>query len=265
MWMSRAAAVLLAGLAVAATAALPLMARPAPAVAAAPRADLAIATSPVAGKVGQAVDVKYVIRNNGPNAVLPLSWVVDVVAPAGTQIVNAGTAACEVVTAGRHLRCRYGFGLASGDRKSLTVRVRVENVPTGCGRLALTYSDDPRPGNNTANIRITVDGLPASCAVASRSPSPSPKPSRTRASASPSPTSSEPAEPTEDETSAEETYAPLTPSGGEDGGGLGLGSILVIGGGAVLVALGGLLVWRLLRTDPDDDYEDDDATGPIRF
>lgn len=259
MWMSRVVAALLAGLAAAAAVAFSSAAQ-----AAAPRADLAIAASAVGGKVGQGVDVRYVIRNNGPETVLPLSWVVDVVAPAGTRIVNTGAAACEVVTTGSHLRCRYPVTVKSGDRLNATFRVRIDKAPTGCGRLALTYSDDPRPGNNAANVRVTVDGLPANCA-ATATKSPSPKASRSR-TASPSASPSEVVEPGALETSDEVTAAPPVAAGAEGDSGMGLGGMLVIGGGAILVALGGLLVWRLLRADPEDDWDPDDGdTRPLRL
>jgi hypothetical protein len=229
------------------------------AVAAAPKADLAIATAPAAGTVGLAVDVRYVLRNNGPQAVAALSFAVDILAPHGTQIISPGGGSCQVITPGEQLRCRYGFQLAAGERHALALRLKIVTAPTGCGRVALTYANDPRPVNNAANVRVTVDGKPGSCA-ATTSPSASPKPSRTKASASATPT----AEVTEglpaDSTEAELTAAPQ--AGSDDiGGGTSFGSVLVIGGGVILVGLGGLLIWRMLRKDPDD--YDDDATGPI--
>jgi len=254
MWMRRTlaglAGVLVAWLAIGGGTALAAM----------PKADLAIGVSTSAGIVGQAVDVRYVIRNNGPNAVAPLTFVLDIVAPRGTQIISAGGGACEVVTIGEHLRCRFGFQLASGERRALALRLKVVAAPSGCGRMGLAYGNDPRPANNVANIRVTVDGKPGSCA-ATASSSASPKPTRTKASASPSPSFD-----ATDEPSANQTGEQSTPLAGADveevGGGTSLGSILVIGGGVILVGLGGVLIWRMLRKEPEDDY-DDDVTGPI--
>jgi hypothetical protein len=228
------------------------------ALAAVPKADLAIGVSTSAGIVGQSVDVRYVIRNNGPGLVAPFTFVLDIVAPRGTQIISAGGGACEAVVAGEHLRCRFGFQLASGERHALALRLKVVTAPSGCGRMGLAYGNDPRPANNVANVRVTVDGKPGNCTATS---SPTPKPTRTKASATPSPSFDATQEPAVDQTSEQPT--PVVGADVDDvGGGTSLGSILVIGGGAILVGLGGLLIWRMLRKEPEDDV-DGDATGPI--
>ncbi|NUR29561.1 MAG: hypothetical protein HOV83_27560, partial [Catenulispora sp.] len=61
--------------------------------------------------------------------------------------------------------------------------------------------------------------------------------------------------------SASDSPSPLPlAAGNTDGGGLGLGSVLVLGGGALLVGVGGVIMWRLLRKDPEDDLEDETQT-----
>ncbi|NUT19417.1 MAG: DUF11 domain-containing protein [Hamadaea sp.] len=251
MWMRR----VLAAVAVALVAGLATGA--ATAYAAPTTADLAVAAAGVTGRVGQAVDVRYTVRNNGPNGVL--SYTVDLAAPPGTRIVSTGGGLCQPAT-GTHVKCTYG-ALASGARRQLTLRLRIDSAPTSCGALSVGYADDPRPGNNRAGIRVVVDGQPRNCSGTVTSPTPKPTKSRV----SPTPTD----EPTVDVTGAadettgtEDSPQPQTLPQDTVDGGLGLGSFLVIGGGAVLVSLGGVLLWWMLRKDPGDD-DPDDATGPI--
>ncbi|NUO57161.1 MAG: hypothetical protein HOV78_10880 [Hamadaea sp.] len=251
MWMRRvlaaAAAALVAGLATGA----------ATAYAAPTTADLGVSASAVTGRVGQAVDVRYVLRNNGPQSAAPLTYTVHITAPPGTRIVSTGGGVCQPAT-GTQARCVYSAALADGARRQLTLRLRIDSAPTGCGAVAISYADDPRPGNNSAAVRVAVDGRPRTCSGTGTSPTPKP----TKSKVSPTPTD----EPTVDVTdeAAEETAtdSPQPQVMPRDTvGGLGLGSVLVIGGGAVLVSLGGVLLWWMLRKDPEDDL--DDTTGPI--
>jgi hypothetical protein len=253
MWMRR----LLASAAAAVVATLATGAMTA--YAAPTTADLAIAASTAQGHVGQGVDVRYVLRNNGPNAAAPLTYAVDIVAPPGTRIVSTGGGACQVISEGEHVRCRYGQQLAAGDRRQLALRLFVESVPTGCGGMAISYADDPRPSNNVTKVRVTVGGVPRSCLGSTTA---SPTPTKTKASPSVSPTVDVTETAPDDTISPEDTFAPAAEPQDTVGGGLGFASILVIGGGAVLVSLGGVLIWWMLRRDPDDEA-DDDATRPI--
>jgi len=248
MWMRRVlaavAAALVAGLATGAVTAY----------AAPTTADLAIAASARSGKVGLAVDVPYVIRNNGPQTAV--GFTVEITAPPGTRIISTGGGICQPAT-GATARCTFGQ-LASGARRQLALRLRIDSAPTGCGAMAVNYGDDPRPGNNATNVRVTVDGQPRSCS-GSTSPTATPKPTKTKSSPTATPTE-EITEAAPVETTADETFG-AGASQDTVGGGTSLGSVLVIGGGVVLVSLGGVLLWWMLRKDPED--ADDDHTGPI--
>lgn len=229
-----------------------------------PQSDLAVSSGSVGGRIGGSVDARVVVRNNGPDPVLAETWVLDLQAPPGTKITGGGSAvAGQCTTLGdRHVRCRYGFGLKRGERHELKLGLRIVEQPTGCGLANVAYAADVRPNNNTAVIRVTVDGKPGSNCQPPRT-SPTPRSSR---SASPEPTQSVEELPTElppDQSSASESALPAYQSSSEKGsGGLSLASVLVIGGGLLLVVLGGLLIWRLLRKEPEDEYYDDE-TGPI--
>ncbi|MCP2326287.1 hypothetical protein HDA40_004794 [Hamadaea flava] len=253
MWMRRvlaaAAAALVAGLATGA----------ATAYAAPTTADLAVSASAVGGRVGQAVDVRYVLRNNGPQSAAPLTYTVDFTAPPGTRIVSTGGGICQPAS-GTHARCAYSAALADGARRQLTLRLRIDSAPTGCGALVISYADDPRPGNNTAAVRVAVDGRPRNCSGSDTTASPRPTKSKVSPTPSDEPTVDATEEFTDETSSPDDSPQPATMPQ-DTVGGLGLGSVLVIGGGAVLVSLGGLLLWWMLRKDPDDDA--DDATGPI--
>jgi Domain of unknown function DUF11 len=228
-----------------------------------PRSDLGVSTGSVGGHIGEQVQARMVVRNNGPDPVLPGTWVLDIQAPAGTRITGgdaiAGT--CNHMS-DQHVLCRYGFGIRDGDKRELRVTLQIVDQPVGCGRATVGYANDPRPGNNAANIRVTVDGKPGNCLPVRNSPSPTPRASKS-AKASATPTE-ELTLPPDDSPAASEGALPAYQSNSGDGsGGLSLASVLVIGGGVLLVVLGGLLIWRLLRKGSEDDYYDDDATGPI--
>lgn len=221
------------------------------------RSDLAVSAGSVGGKIGGSVEVRLVVRNGGPSPVLPGTWLLDIVAPAGTQIAGGSALAGNCNRIGeRHVQCRYGYGFKDDEKRELKLGLRIVDQPTGCGRATVAYAADPRLGNNGANIRVTVDGKPGNCRTALASPSPT-----ASESAEPSATPTEEAVLSPDDQSPSEGVLPAYQSN-DDSGGLSLASFLVIGGGLVLVVLGGLLIWRLLRKGPEDDSYDDE-TGPI--
>jgi hypothetical protein len=234
-----------------------------PAVAApVPHSDLGVSSGSVGGRIGESVEVRLVVRNNGPDPVLAETWVLDLQAPPGTRITGGGSAVagqCNQM-GDRHVQCRYGFGLKRGARHELKLGLQIVEQPSGCGQATVGYAADPRASNNSVPIRVTVGGFPRS----NCQPGPSPTP---RTSKSATPTATPEGEITEappgDVTPSESVLAAYQSNGEGESGGLSLASVLVIGGGLVLVILGGLLIWRLLRKGSEDDYSDDDATGPI--
>jgi hypothetical protein len=218
-------------------------------------ADLQVSASQVSGHIGNSVEIRLVVRNNGPNAVLPETWTLAFQAPPGTRLGGGSALAGNCDQGDRQAQCRYGFGLRRGERHDLKLGLWIQSQPSGCGRVEVAYGLDPRARNNSVPLRVTVDGKPSSCSTRI-SPSPSPK-------ESPTPSATPEAEVTEVPSDQPPASADVLPAyQSDEGGGLGLASILVIGGGLMLVALGGVLIWRLLRRENDDDYEDD-PTGPI--
>jgi len=212
-------------------------------------ADLQVSASQVSGHIGNSVEIRLVVRNNGPYAVLPETWMLSFQAPPGTRLGGGSALAGNCNQGDRQAQCRYGFGLRRGERHDLKLGLWIESQPSGCGRVEVAYGLDPRARNNSVPLRVTVDGKPGSCS--SRiSPSPSPKESPT-----PSATPEAEVEVPSDEPPASANVLPAYQS--DEGGGLGLASILVIGGGLMLVALGGVLIWRLLRRENDDEYYED--------
>ncbi|WP_027341921.1 hypothetical protein [Hamadaea tsunoensis] len=235
----------------------------APARADVPKADLSLSASGKNGDVGESVEIKFVVRNAGPGMAAPGAWSLDIAAPDGTQFAGGGSVAQggQCVNASRgHLRCTYAYPLLRGDRREMTLNLRINAQPQTCGAMIVNYSNDPRPSNNGVNLRVTVGGQPRNCAAAARSASPSPKSSPSR-KASPTPEATEAVVDQVETTSTTES-APALAGASTDtgGGGLGIGSVLVLGGGAVLVGVGGILMWRLLRRDPEDDIDDETQT-----
>lgn len=251
-----AASVLVVGVLVALTGAAPTVAAPLLA------ADLGISASQASGHIGESVDVRLVVRNNGPSTLLPGTWTLDLTAPPGTSIGGGSAVAGNCSGGDHHVQCRYGFTLRRGDRHELRLGLRIDGQPSGCGQAVVAYTGDQRMRNNAVNLRVTVGGQPRNCSGTQQSPTPkatrSPKPTATPEGAVTE------APPQDTQASAEALPAvPADSSSNGDGGGLSFASILVIVGGLALIALGGLLVWRLWkRADEDDDEEEPDEWQP---
>ena len=216
-------------------------------------ADLQVTASQASGHIGDSVEVRLVVRNNGPAQVLPETWQLDMQAPPGTRIGGGSALAGSCSQSDGHARCRYGFGLRRGERHELKLGLHIDGQPSGCGRATVMYGMDPRDRNNAANIRVTVGGQPSNCSVR-LSPTPS---SQVEPTATPEGEATE-APPDDLPASVDAGALPAYPSDSE-GGGLSLASVLVIGGGLALVVFGGLLIWRLMKREPDDDLADDTA------
>jgi hypothetical protein len=220
-------------------------------------ADLQVSASQASGRIGSSVEVRLSVRNNGPNILLPETWQLVIEAPPGTRLGGGSALSGNCERNESTARCRYGFTLRRGQRQDLRLGLVIQAQPSACGRVATNYAMDPRDRNNAANIRVTVGGQPRSCLVRT---SPTPK-------ASPNVTATPETEVTEappDDAPASAEVLPALPANDDTTGGLSMAGILVIGGGLVLVALGGVLIWRLFRKDPDDEDEDDTAYAPTR-
>jgi hypothetical protein len=220
-------------------------------------ADLQVTASQASGQIGGSVQVRLVVRNNGPAQVLPETWQLDFQAPPGTQIAAGSALSGACSRSATEGRCRYGFGLRRGERRELQLGLLIQAQPSGCGRATVSYLSDNRIRNNAVNIRVSVGGQPNNC-FSRTSPTP-------RASLSAAPTATPDDEvtgaPPQDLPASVDTGAlPAYPTGNDKGsGGLSLGSMVVIGGGLALVVVGGLLIWRLMRRDPEGGVSDETA------
>jgi hypothetical protein len=213
--------------------------------------DLQVVASQVSGHIGGTAEVRLVVRNNGPNPVMPETWELTITAPPGTRIAGGSALAGNCIQNDGGAQCRYGFGLRRGERHELKLGLQIQAQPSGCGRAAISYAMDPRERNNAVNLRVAVDGVPRSCSGAQSSPQPTKSPT-----ASQTPEAEITDAPPQDAPASAEAV-PAAPGSDSNGGGMSVAGILVIGGGLLLVALGGLLIWRLLRREPEDGYGED--------
>ncbi|MEV5137935.1 hypothetical protein AB0K71_27760 [Streptomyces syringium] len=139
---------------------------------------------PVAGRVGQTVEVELGVRNGGPVAREadgraghdPGAY--EVTAPEGTTITSLATPAdggahpCtekDRSEGGPSYICAIGDDFPAGDRETLRFHVRIDKKVEGAeGRVEIVDRDgcppsDPDPENDSAPIRVeVVDPAPAS-------------------------------------------------------------------------------------------------------
>ncbi|MEV5241811.1 hypothetical protein AB0K89_22290 [Streptomyces cinnamoneus] len=132
---------------------------------AAPRAaDYQAIAHPVAGHLGETVDVELGVRNAGPGPAPTGGRAYEVTAPQGTTIVSAAARDGGQRCAGRGgtYLCTIGEEFAAGDRETLRFRVRIdEKVEDAEGWVRVVDPDgepdpDPDPANDSAPIRVEV-------------------------------------------------------------------------------------------------------------
>lgn len=153
----------------AAAAALTLAALTGGTAAAAPRpsppADYQAIAHPVAGRVGQTVDVEVGVRNGGPGPAAADRRAYEVTAPEGTTIAPDGDAGHRCAphdTAARDYRCAIGGDFAAGDRETLRFRIRIDKKVEGAeGWVRIVgpgSAPDPDPANDSAPIVVEITG-----------------------------------------------------------------------------------------------------------
>ncbi|MEU3355903.1 hypothetical protein [Streptomyces sp. NPDC037389] len=153
----------------AAAAALTLAALTGGTAAAAPRpsppADYQAIAHPVAGRVGQTVDVEVGVRNGGPGPAAADRRAYEVTAPEGTTIAPGGDAGHRCAphdTAARDYLCAIGGDFAAGERETLRFRIRIDKKVEGAeGWVRIAgpgNTPDPDPANDNAPIVVEITG-----------------------------------------------------------------------------------------------------------
>lgn len=129
------------------------------------QADYQAIAHPVAGRVGQTVEVELGVRNGGPGPA-EAARAYEVTAPQGTTIVSpAGQQPCAAVSGGgRAYRCAIAAGFGSGERETVRFRVHIDaQVPDAEGWVRIVDpagdpAPDPDPDNDAAPILVEVQG-----------------------------------------------------------------------------------------------------------
>ncbi|MEV6965851.1 hypothetical protein AB0M47_12125 [Hamadaea sp. NPDC051192] len=169
---------------------LPMMAAGVPADAALAKTDLAVkVTSQGRAAVGKTATILYEIHNLGTQPTMSATVWFEVQAPGGT-VFDASTERgwsgykCTWLTPHKRVRCRndamiypdndnpsgvYGFS-----KKLLYFEVKAKC--TTPGRFTISYGNDTKPSNNSATLRVTVDGVSAAACAAKPSTSPKASP-----------------------------------------------------------------------------------------
>ncbi|MHA7960400.1 hypothetical protein ACX9I7_21850 [Streptomyces sp. L500] len=130
-----------------------------------PPADYQAIAHPVAGRVGQTVDVEVGVRNGGPGPAAADRRAYAVTAPEGTTIAPGGDAGHRCAphdTAARTYLCAIGGDFAAGDRETLRFRIRIDKKVEGAEGwvriLGPGSAPDPDPANDSAPIVVDVTG-----------------------------------------------------------------------------------------------------------
>lgn len=130
-----------------------------------PPADYQAIAHPVAGRVGQTVDVEVGVRNGGPGPAAADRRAYAVTAPEGTTIAPEGDAGHRCAphdTAARTYLCAIGGDFAAGDRETLRFRIRIDKKVEGAeGWVRILdpgSTPDPDPANDSAPIVVDVTG-----------------------------------------------------------------------------------------------------------
>ncbi|MDT0453247.1 hypothetical protein [Streptomyces hesseae] len=130
-----------------------------------PPADYQAIAHPVAGRVGQTVDVEVGVRNGGPGPATADRRAYEVTAPEGTTIAPDGAAGHRCAphdTTARGYLCAIGGDFAAGDRETLRFRIRIDKKVEGAeGWVRIVgpgNAPDPDPANDNAPIVVEITG-----------------------------------------------------------------------------------------------------------
>ncbi|MBB5868730.1 hypothetical protein F4553_002109 [Allocatelliglobosispora scoriae] len=228
-------------------------------------ADLSPETRTGHAPLGAVAVVEVAIHNYGPNTTESDTVAVEIVAPGGTvfgpdleQRVTTGM--CQVAVAHKHMTCKVegelhpdGKGPGSDPGPIWGTFDFTVQACTTPGKVRAVYKHESKPGNNTAPLTVTVDGIIPCTRTSPPVSTPSAKPSASAsvkatasASASASPSAAASASATEGPVESDFPVVPGGGAGGPDrilstGGGIDSAGILsmglIIGGAALLVLL----------------------------
>jgi hypothetical protein len=135
--------------------------------------DLKVTVDPVHGKVGDTISVHFGLYDLGPSTAVEGTVTSHIVAPSGTELTDdfASRPYCHVATPGHEVSCaniaqfwppEYVNNGALLDY-GWTVHLKIVSPEVGPGRYDVTYANgDTDPGNNSAAIVVTVDGVTTS-------------------------------------------------------------------------------------------------------
>ncbi|MFF4160505.1 hypothetical protein [Streptomyces sp. NPDC001678] len=130
-----------------------------------PPADYQAIAHPVAGRVGQTVDVEVGVRNGGPGPAAASRRAYEVTAPEGTTIAPGGDAGHRCAPhdpAARDYLCAIGGDFAPGDRETLRFRIRIDKKVEGAQGwvriIDLDNAPDPDPANDSVPIVVEITG-----------------------------------------------------------------------------------------------------------
>lgn len=220
--------------------------------------------------------LKFSLHNYGPNTI-NATRTTEIWAPGGTTIRSVPRDNTCTVLSSTHIRCTtFGMNYVDGHNSTpttgmpgtLEVLIKDPSKVWTCGKITVTYANDPDHSNDTGYLRLTQHGQPSSCSAKKPSPKPSPKPapkpqtSTVKAVALPSSTAGADVSPTpglmseEPQPSLSESSAatdpvtnasPVTELAG-DSSGAGIGTIMAFIAGLCLVLIGAGLVWWRRRS-----------------
>lgn len=151
-------------------------------------ADLAVAVDgQPAGRVGDTVDVRWVVTNNGPDSTG--SFGIGLAAPSGTEWTGAAAAQCNTIPTVFH-RCIAVVDLPAGHSYSETWQLKITSADVAPGSIMVVADwnagspidpyfelPDPDQANNTVPLTVKVDTSPRPSSSSSPRPSASATPS----------------------------------------------------------------------------------------
>jgi hypothetical protein len=209
--------------------------------------ELGVTASGGTAPVGQVVNASYTITNRGDARVAAKDVVIELAAPAGTELADFDRLypanQCNVVKPRRQVRCRPSNPafFQPGQSVSASLPILVTRATAAAGFVRVALAGDPVAANNVARFTITSSNGPTTPASPTRSATPRATASASSAAASDQPyvvdTTSAANVPQVDATNATSTRTATA----------GASPLIWVGGGIILVAVGLIASLFVLR------------------